>query len=1407
MKKRKLLAACLAAVQLVTLSVGTLPAAAETAADTVFAQKSSENPGFSYGSKAQDWVEGQEYYMLENQYVKTLIGTTKVKNDQKGPMSNGAIMDAVSKTSNRENLDWTQFIMRPQMTASWNTAGTDDVVDLNSLEVVGNTVVGTGAYNKNPAIQSEVTYSIVENTPLVKMEVKLTNTGAEDYQGYFEYLVDPDESGEQHTYVPGVGWTVKNSSTVLTGGEWTDNYIFEGCSNAYSGYTAHAILWDEDEPTGLVNDSYIFGAWFDASVAAGQSKTITFYHLPHDPGGTASPYSEAAFWAKVVRGEADPADYGMVNGTVTDLDGSPIKGADIVCQYAVGEKQGQTAATASTDKNGSYQMRVEKDVYTLTATIPGYTQGSQSVDLNTMDDPRADIILDSFSGVRVTKDTSLQSLGGIPECKPGDYVLENNLFALAIADGTNDGQLGASTAGRILDAAATGRTDTMDWIFTSWISDVQPHLQKSESGILPGDSWSQLDTRFDHIEVVSETASEVVLKATGVYHHDLAVAPDAQEAVVEQVITMRAGQSYAEIQTTIKNTSGEELSLYVGDAMDVDVSTQKSYAPGIGDITQNYNSPIDQKPSQPWLSQYSSSQQEIYSFLYEEDFDVNVFGNTNWLMGYRPVTLAADGSFTYSRQLVVLDTEGYAQAPDAMQAYYGAYAYGVNASMEVYDGKIARGQIFNAEVAVTNSSEQALENVKVTLDTPYQMMSAGESEIVIPSIAPGATETAAFSVLALEGGRGMLKSRVEAADGVELSFSQAISISGQGYYAGDDHTHSKNSDGSGTIRQNVDSAYESKLLNWLYSTDHNKITQKAETITETNRLDGNFVSITGTEITSSGKGHALAYGVSEFVPEYRIGQTINGEVWTWQDTIDQVNNAGGIFYVAHPNYPGLKFSEPYDIRNYAGIEVWNGFYHALDPDMNVNTFAFDYWDKVNCRGEQKFFGIANSDGHNSGKMGDPYIKSELTELTYENIQSILASGQYYGSNGPEIRYNIEGVGMAETLNITESKAVDFNITAFDPNYALTSVKLIKNVVTGSVDGIANKEVVFEEDFSGQDIHEYQKTLSLTVSPNEFYRIEVVSEGGTTGNGGKGQGQGLGFAFSNPIWIGQAEQSNAKDLKEVSYNGSGTDIVVTEANDMVIRTVQGSFDLENLQVTVSEGAAAELKLNPAQEGALSSPRSVDIVITAEDGSQATKTLYLLEEKAAYSVQAPEKATAGETFSFTANTPDDVTGIALFNEYGLKVGLKEITRTDNGDGTVTWSGKAAIGTVGKGRTLTLAVANAQGKYTLTEASFTLDIAAVTPKTYSASIEETGVVNVPVTLTVVTDTSVTKLALQNEYGMTMSVLNASYQDSDEGRVWTAQIKIGTKGVRTFTVYGKNKFGDLSDPVSTNTITVRYF
>ncbi len=1216
----KALAACLAAVQLLTLAVPLSAAGGSEVPSKAVAGKSNVDPGFTYGSKGRDYVTGQDYYYLENQYVKTLIGPTKAANDQQGPMSNGAIMDAVTQEAKRENLDWTQFFLASKMSGSWDMG--KGVLDLNELEVKGNTIVGKGVSEATPNIQGEVTYSIVENTPLIQMQVKLTNNGSEDYNGYFEYQIDPDESGEQNTYVPGVGWTMGNIYTVLTNHEWTGNYIFEGSASKYTGNTAHAILWDEADtvPSGLLNDGYIFGIWYDASLKAGESKTLTFYHLPHQPGGVSEPYAEAAFWAKVVSGEIDISNYGTINGSVTDRYGNPVKNVDITCQYAVGEHAGESAGTTVTDVNGNYSLRVEKGPYTLTASIPGYEQSSHSVDLNNQENPRADIILESIKGTRILDTTSMQSFGGIVEGKPGDYTLENEAFTMLVAKITKDGQLKDSSAGRILDIAANGKSDVMDFIFTSWISDVKPH-QETQDNVVPGDSWQQLDTRFDNLEVVSQSKSKIVLKATGVYHHDLANAPESKDGEIEQIITLESGKPYAELETTIRNTSGQELQVYVGDIFDVDGNAQKSYAPGVGDVTAPFNSPIDEKPVQPWFAQYATSDQEVYSFLYEDDFDFRVFGSTNWLMGYAPVKLAADETFTYSRQLIVLDTEGYTQQPEAMTAYYNAYKYGMETRMDVYDGKVQKGDVFPVKVTVENSAEKPIRNVTASLKLPYQMYCVGESEITIPEIPAGGTETVEFSVLALEGGRGLLKSEVRTADDVAMTFSEALSISGQGYYAGDNHTHSIYSDGKGTIRENVDSAYEDKLLNWLYSTDHNKISQYNDTVTETNRLTGNFVNITGTEITSSNKGHALAYGVGSFIPEYRIGKEVNGKVWTWQDTIDQVNSNGGVLYVAHPNYPGLEFSDPYGIREYTGIEVWNGFNHAIDPDKNINTFAFDYWDNVNRRGEQKYFGIANSDGHNSTKMGDPYIKTEMDNLSYDNIQDILANGSFYGSNGPELRYDIEGVGMGETLTIKESGNVDFNITAFDQNYDLVNVKLIKNTITGSAEK-GEAEVVFNKDLKGQGLSEFKTTLSLPVKAGEFYRVEVTSEQGTTGNGGNGEGQGLGFAFSNPIWISDGEKSNATDIKKITY--AGGQVIETVGDNMVI-TVEDVFSVDKLNVEVSDEAAVRTEVIDAVDDELDTAAAVKITVTAEDGTQDVETVFLTKGKV--------EETPAEIISFT------------------------------------------------------------------------------------------------------------------------------------------------------------------------------
>lgn len=1248
----KALVTGLVALQVFALTSPTSAAASTdalkvSAAFTPVAGVSSDDPGFVYGSKSTDYVSGQDYYYLENQYVKTLIGPTKAKNDQAGPFTSGAIMDAVSKDTNRENLDWTQFVLSPTMNASWNTG--NNGFDISDLNVKGNTVVGTGASQSAPGITGEVTYSLEENSPLIKMEIKLTNTGDSNYSGYFEYLIDPDEAEEDDTYVPGVGWTKSQTNTVLTNHEWDENYIFEGTAGAYTGNTAHAILWDEraEAPSGLVNDGYIFGVWFDASLEAGESKTITLYHMPHKPGDSSKPYSEAALWAADLRGDIDINNYGVITGTITDVEGNPIQNVDVTCQYATGENAGTSAGTAITDENGNYSIRVEKNVYTLTASIPGHAQGSQSIDMRAVEDYTVDIELDSMSGTRILDSTSMQSFGGLVECKPGDYTIENENLTMSVAKESQDGQLKASSAGRILDIAANGRTDAMDWLFTSWISDVKPHKDVLDN-VNPGDSWMELDTRFDDFEVVSQSSSRIVLKTTGVYHHDLANTPDGQEAVIEQIITLESGKQYAEIETTIKNTSGQEMTVYAGDAMDVDKNTQNSYAPGIGNVTATYNSPIDEKPSQPWFAQYASAEPEIYAFMYDNAEEMRVFGSNQWMMGYIPVTLAADESYTYSRQLVVLDTEGYGDQSEAMNAFYNTYMYGLEANMDVYDGTVAKGDVFPVSVTVENSSNEAMKDVNVSLTLPYQMFNIGEKAQTISEVPAGESKTVEFSVLALEGGRGQIKASVGTEDGISINFSEALSISGEGYYAGDNHTHSTHSDGKGTIHENVDSAYEDKLLNWLYSTDHNKISQYDETVAETGRLEGNFISITGTEITSSNKGHALAYGIgNDFIPEYRINQTVNGELWTWQDTIDQVNEAGGIFYVAHPNYPGLKFSDPYGIQDYQGIEVWNGFYHAIDPDKNVNTFAFDYWDDVNRRGEQKYFGIANSDGHNSGKMGDPYIKTEMDNLTYENIQEILANGSYYGSNGPEIRYNIDGAGMGETLTIKEDGKVDFNITAFDQNYDLVNVKLIKNEITGSATE-GQSEVVFNKNLEGKGVKEFKTTLSLDVKAGEFYRVEVTSEQGTTGNGGQGQGQGMGFAFSNPIWIDDGEKSNATDIKSINYDGG--QVIDTIGGNTVI-SLNGDFSADNLSVNVSEGATVDTEIIDNLDGQLSTAAAVKITVTAEDGTKEEETVFL--------TQGTEEETSAEIVS--------IAGVRVDTQVGKLPELPDTVEATYDDGT--------------------------------------------------------------------------------------------------------------------------------------------
>src|SRR5690606_23776116 len=106
---------------------------------------------------------------------------------------------------------------------------------------------------------------------------------------------------------------------------------------------------------------------------------------------------------------------------------------------------------------------------------------------------------------------------------------------------------------------------------------------------------------------------------------------------------------------------------------------------------------------------------------------------------------------------------------------------------------------------------------------------------------------------------------------------------------------------------------------------------------------------------------------------------------------------------------------PYDWTGFTGVEVWNGNWHPLD--QGVNERAFKFWDEINIRGDGKYYGIANTDGHTKNKVGDTYIKGVQPELSETNVLELLKTGQFYGTNGPELRFEADGVHMGGTLNI------------------------------------------------------------------------------------------------------------------------------------------------------------------------------------------------------------------------------------------------------------------------------------------------------------------------------------------------------------------------------------------------------
>lgn len=145
--------------------------------------------------------------------------------------------------------------------------------------------------------------------------------------------------------------------------------------------------------------------------------------------------------------------------------------------------------------------------------------------------------------------------------------------------------------------------------------------------------------------------------------------------------------------------------------------------------------------------------------------------------------------------------------------------------------------------------------------------------------------------------------------------------------------------------------------------------------------------------------HVLAFGIERdpVLPELDFAPL--PEVVAW------VLDAGGVPYLAHTYWSGLRVDQWEACDGLVGIEVWNT---GCELEVGRGDASL-HWDEALERG-RLLYGLATDDSHHPGfDSGFAWTWVRAKERTAEAILVALRSGAFYASTGP----TIESVELAD----------------------------------------------------------------------------------------------------------------------------------------------------------------------------------------------------------------------------------------------------------------------------------------------------------------------------------------------------------------------------------------------------------
>jgi predicted metal-dependent phosphoesterase TrpH len=1087
----------------------------------------SGDPGFTYGLNSRDIISGLPYHFIQNDSLTLNFSPNAVQNNEIGSRQLGSIMDLVLKNTNRDNIDWTMFLF--SNTPIVDFSDNSKVMGIDSVRLFTSdssyNIFGFAKYNTQ--LKINIKYKLLPNCPIVKIKVNLINKSLSTIVGNWGYFVDPEEPTQENTFIPGKG---TNLGIVNSG--WTSNFIYSGINgNLKSNFQNHALAWVKNTPNKLIGYSYSFGIDYDINLKSTDSIYTEFYQITavankYYPNGAISCVTN---WIdKLYDFDPDLAlNYQVVAGKVEGTDNTNIKDAYVRLYKDINT----LVAEVKTNELGEYKLIVPKlslnTIYVVSSEKIGYFKQTRKFQIKSRKPINIDFLNKDKQALKVAMvDASFTKIiksTGLVSSTSGDLILENNYFVMALSSKSTMPN-SFIKKGTVLDFYIKGQElDLVDWLKISKISSKFDTL----------DAWWKNDeTWIDTIYIAEKSSNRVIVKSEGklvrgfqsgipksyetiVEFEDTALIINNKIKIINEYI-LEADLDYITVNTTISNTSTDTNTIYFGDIVKLGGGNERSYVPGIGEISSDFGSSSEflKTPIQPWFANYSKYNVS-YGIIYNENPDY-VYAVKRWGSSVYKYILQPNKSIQVNRNvsIAVNNTNNLFR----QKAIYNIYkSLAKNKSNFIANVSFSRKQLFkNDTLKVTvkyynfTSKDISLYS-KIEHPNIFKSISTQKTTVLIPK-----NDSVIINLyyVAISGGKANYIFNYQEANKYLFQESYQIFVNGPGWFRGDNHTHSTFSDGGSTIETNVIYARDFGL-SFLTATDHNTMNH----VPEINRLSliyKDIILMSGEEVTTS-RGHCLAYNINTLVPW-------NLSNYNEQNIIDSVkrqsNSFGGAFsYIAHPNDPIYNWKN-LNILNLRGLEVWNSYNLDFNFKDVESRKSFAQWDSLNNIG-RKLFGIANSDAHSAINVGANFIVAKLDTFSKQEVINVLRDkGTFYGSNGPELSFKIKEVEMGGTLYInSEVENVYCKLSAkSNSEDNIKEIRLIKN---GQILMSWNPNST-----------SFNSKFILQISSSDFYRIEVDC--------------GSGYAFSNPIWVSQNLISQNSSLK-LNDNLSSNEMSITSNN--------------------------------------------------------------------------------------------------------------------------------------------------------------------------------------------------------------------------------------------------------------------